>query len=132
MQGEVYVTYTPIGGRNMSRMANDTELTGSSGHFDQGGAPIGTHVSWTLPGGINKHNTWGYLLGRDQGIIYDERVQELIATMDEVTAIQHINQMVYDYVHNILINDDNLPEGYDWGAFKNYFTGCIVIDGTPV
>ncbi|WP_415967766.1 hypothetical protein [Faecalitalea cylindroides] len=132
MQGEVYVQYTPIGGMNMSRIASDPNLTGSSGHFDQGGAPIGTHVSWTLPGGINGHQNWGYLTGRDNGVVYDDSVEELIVGMDDMQATQYINNLVYDYVHDILVNDDNLPEGYDWGAFKNYFTGCIMIDGEPV
>lgn len=126
MYGEVYVQYTPIGGNNMSRsmMRNDTGLTGSSGKFEDD-VPYGVHVSWSLPGGINNHNTWGFLIDRNK-IYTDEDVQGMITGLSDEEATQRINNIVYDYVHRVL-NYDGQDPNYDWGAFKNYFSGCVTV-----
>ena len=126
MYGEVYVQYTPIGGNNLSRSAmnNDTGLSGSSGKFDDN-VPYGVHVAWSLPGGITQHNTWGYLFDRNK-LYSDDDVQSRINGMSEDEAIQKINDLVYDYVHRVLNYDGQDPE-YDWGAFKNYFSGCVTV-----
>lgn len=129
MYGEVYVPYTPIGGSNMSRMSNDTGLSGSSGYTTEDGTAIGTHVSWKLPGGIVSKQNWGYLFDTNK-TYFDDDVNTHIAELglDEMQATQQINQWVYDYVHQVLTADkDNLF--YDWENFKATYTGCIAVDG---
>lgn len=125
MQGEVYVPYTPIGGSNMSRMANnDSAITGSSGGYDSDGDAVGTHVSWKYPGGITGAGHWGYLINRGD-IYYDKDIESLLAQHNiegENNIINFINETVAEYVARIL-NNDGEP-GYDYTAFKDAFPGC--------
>lgn len=122
MYGEVYVPYTPIGGSNMSRMANDVDINGTGTDYD-GGATPWVRVYWQLPGGILGKNSWGKIFNAhgvqdysDQDI-YDRLKEDNI--IDESSQVEYINQLVYDYVH-ILVTDP----GVSWDDFKEQFPGC--------
>lgn len=129
MQGEVYVQYTPIGGRNLNVMS-DGEITGSGGIIVND-EPILFSVSWTYPGGINRTGTWGYLLNREE-LYTDDKVGQLLETQgyqDEASITNYLNKVVFDYAYRVLQNDTNLPDDENWGAFRSYFANCITFYG---
>lgn len=124
MYGEVYVPYTPISGRTMSRMSNnDGTITGSSGRFDSDGTATGTHVSWEYPGGISGAGHWGYLVNRNE-VFRDENMEILLEDekIEEGNTVAFINELVGAYVTRVLNNDGE--DGYDYTAFRQAFPGC--------
>lgn len=125
MQGEVYVPYTPIGGSNMSRMA-EPRISGSSQDI-AGGSPQEHIVRWVLPGGIVGVD-WHNILGSDTGNT-DEDVQAYVQSKvgeDQIAQTSFINQRLYDHVHTILTNAGQ--PGYSWDQFNLKYRphGCIV------
>lgn len=123
MQGEVCVPYTPIGGNNMSRMAEPT-ISGSS-QDPTGGSDQWIYVRWTLPGGISgKYLGWMHMLGIDKEYT-DEDVNTYLeqkGITEDVNKINEINTLLYNYVHNMLFPTS--PE-YDYLEFYSRYQSCI-------
>lgn len=127
MQGEVYIPYTPIGGSNMSRMAEPT-ISGSSQDIE-GGSPQEYVVLWVLPGGISGYD-WSFILGHPGETFTDEQVLDYARRYgeDEISQTNAINQLLYNHVHEILDKAGHVP-GYSWDAFNGTYggtRGCIV------
>ena len=127
MQGEVNVPYTPIGGSNMSRMA-EPRISGSSQPSD-GGASTWLSVRWSLPGGIVDKGSWYYLEGQHPGpyttdnAVYEILNQNGLSAASDEEKETFINHYLYDAVSKFL-HGSTYPAYGGWDEFERTYIGC--------
>lgn len=136
MEGEVYIPYTPIGGRNMSNGMMTLDLVGST-YPPESSVPGMINVKWVYPGGIilktdAGEGLWGYMLSaysEGGSIAHDSDVTKYLeehGINGEAEQQAEINTLVRTYVTRVMAYEppEGLEDQYGYIAFQRTFRGC--------